>query len=101
MKKKLIAGFGTAALLIAATTGVASAAPPETTDGFICPVLGGQAGVNGAADVFVSPADTYNTILGPEVTVPTGATSSDGAGTPVSNYASPGDPTYTAIWATD
>ena len=93
-----MAGFGAAALLVAATTGVASAAPPETTDGFVCPVLGGQAGVNGEAGVFESPAGTYNTIIGPNVTVPTGATNNDGASTPVSNYSSPGDPNYTAIW---
>ena len=82
MKKRLIAGFGAAALLVAATTGAASAAPPETTDGFVCPVLGGAAGVNGQADVFASPAGTYNTI---------------GESTPVSNYLSPGDSDYSAI----
>lgn len=68
MKKKLMAGFGAAALLVAATTGVASAAPPETADGFICPVLGGQAGANGAADVFVTIGGGDQTILGPTVT---------------------------------
>ena len=98
MKKKLIAGFGAAALLVAATTGVASAAPPETTDGFICPVLGGQAGVNGAADVFVPIAGGDQTIIGPSVTVPIGATNQDGAGSPGGTHASPGDPDYTAIW---
>ncbi len=97
MKKRLIAGFGAAALLVAATTGAASAAPPETTDGFVCPVLGGAAGVNGQADVFASPAGTYNTIVGPSVTVPLHATNNDGESTPVSNYLSPGDSDYSAI----
>ena len=97
MKKKLLTGLGAAALLVGATTGVASA-NVETTDGFVCPVLGGQAGVNGNADVFVSPAGTYNTVVGPNVSVPIHATNNDGASTPVSNYLSPGDPGYSAIW---
>lgn len=101
MKMKLIAGFGAAALLVAATTGVASAAPPETTDGFVCPVLGGQAGVNGNGDgqPFVQIFDGDYTLIGPEVTVPIHATNGDGAGAPGGPHSSPGDTDYTAIWA--
>ena len=100
MKKKLIAGFGAAALLV----GVASAAPPETTDGFICPVLGGQAGVNGGSGITYidqagfPDADPFFTVIGPDVTVPTNATNSDGTEGPHGDYASPGDTDYTAIW---
>lgn len=97
MKRKLLAGFGAAALLAAATTGVAAAAPPGTTHGFVCPVLGGQAGVNGSADVFASPAGTYNTVIGPDVTVPVLATNNNGDSTPLSNCLSPGDSDYSAI----
>lgn len=99
MKKRLMAGFGAAALLVAATTGVASADAPDPT-GFVCPVLGGEAGVNGEADVFAAPQgpDAFYTIIGPLVGVPTGATNDDGAGSPGGDYASPGDSGYTAIW---
>ena len=98
-----MAGFGAAALLVAATTGVASA-NVETTDGFVCPVLGGQAGVNGGSGItYIDQAeypgaDPFFTVLGPYVTVPTHATNSDGGQGPHGDYASPGDTDYTAIW---
>jgi hypothetical protein len=102
MKKRLMAGFGAAALLVAATTGVASAAPPETTDGFVCPVLNSQVGENENGNTpFFEIADGSYSLLGPEVTVPVTATNADGSGAPSGPYASPGDTDYTAIWATD
>jgi hypothetical protein len=78
MKKKLIAGFGSAALLVAATTGVASADAPDPT-GFVCPVISFDGAVGAALDAGESDhglVDTGNflTVLGPEVPVPTGAT---------------------------
>jgi len=101
MKKRLMAGIGAAALLVAATTGVASAAPPETTDGFVCPVLGGQAGMNGHSDAqpFVQIGGGDYTLIGPDVAVPIHATNGNGAGTPGGAHSSPGDSDYTAIWA--
>lgn len=110
MKKRLMAGFGAAALLVAATTGVASAAPPETTDGFVCPVLGVDGEVGGALtapngdhgityiDQTGFDADPFFTVIGPTVTVPTIATNSDGTEGPHGDYASPGDTDYSAIW---
>ena len=73
----------------------------ETTDGFICPVLGGQAGGengNSSPDVFVTIAGGDTTIIGPDVSVPVHATNDNGAGSPGGDHASPGDADYTAIW---
>ncbi len=97
--KKLLIGAAGAAVLFVGATGFAAAAPPETTDGLVCPVLGGEAGVNANGNTpFVSPDGTYSTVIGPDVTVPVFATNADGDATPVDGYASPGDPDYTAIW---
>ena len=97
MKKRLMTGFGAAVLLAAATTGVASANMPDPAEGFICPVLGGQAGENGNANgITVTP--NFSTVIGPEVVVPSHATNLDGAGSPGGEYASPGDTNYSAIW---
>ena len=75
---------------------------PEKTDGFVCPVLGGQAGEqhgnsNPSKIVPIGP-DDY-TVPGPVVKVPVHATNDDGSGTPPGPHASPGDTSYTAIWA--
>ena len=81
----------------------AFASPPETTDGFVCPVLGGQAGGdhgNSSPDKFETIGGGDTTIIGPKVTVPVHATNDNGAGSPGGAHASPGDPSYTAIWAT-
>ena len=79
----------------------AFASPPEPT-GFVCPVLGGEAGTNGNADAqpFVTIAGGDTTIIGPAVAVPIGATNQDGAGSPAGAHAGPGDAGYTPIWST-
>lgn len=76
-------------------------APPEKTDGFVCPVLGGQAGIHGNApdDVIVPIFGGDFTVVGPSVRVPVHATNDNGAGSPGGSHASPGDADYTAIWA--
>ncbi len=79
----------------------AFAAAPDQVDGFICPVLGGQAGGgqgNSSPDVFVTIAGGDTTIIGPDVSVPVQATNDNGAGSPGGDHASPGDADYTAIW---
>ena len=85
------------------TTTAAFADPPEDKEeGFVCPVLGGKAGVNGEANGIAKPADTgldFATVLGPNVDVPTQATNGkNGTNNPGGPYASPGDSDYTAIW---
>ena len=80
----------------------AFAAPPETTSGFVCPVLGGQAGGdhgNSAPDPIVTIPSGSSSVLGPDlVAVPIHATNDDGDGNPGS-HASPGDADYSPIWA--
>jgi len=79
----------------------AFAGAPEITEGFICPVLGGQAGGehgNSSPDIFVTIAGGDTTIIGPNVSVPVHATNDNGAGSPGGDHASPGDADYTAIW---
>ncbi len=97
--KKLLIGAAGAAVLFLGATGFAAAAPPETTSGFVCPVLGGEAGVNADGNTpFITIAGGDYSILGPEVTVPIFATNDDGAGAPSGAHASPGDEDYSAIW---
>ena len=89
-----------AGLLAALTATAAFAAPPDTSDGFVCPVLGGEAGGdhgNSSPDPIVIIPSGSASVIGPLVTVPTLATNLDGAGTPA-DHASPGDPDYTAVW---
>ena len=77
-------------------------AQPVITDGFVCPVLGGQAGGdhgNSSPDPIVGIAGGDYTVVGPDVRVPVHATNDDGAGSPAGDHAAPGDTTYTAIWA--
>lgn len=78
------------------------AAAPEKTSGFICPVLGGDAGENGNSDKqpFVTIAGGDTTVIGPNVYVPTHSTNQDGSGSPGEEHASPGDKGYSPIWAT-
>jgi hypothetical protein len=89
-------------LLSAFAVTAAFAAGPETTEGFVCPVLGGQAGEshgNSSPDQFVTISGGDTTIIGPDVTVPVHATNDDGDGSPGGDHASPGDPGYSPIWA--
>jgi hypothetical protein len=80
---------------------VALADAPTKTDGFVCPVLGGQAGIHGQAKgiTLIPNAGSFYTVEGPEVSVPIDATNGNNStNSPGGNYASPGDPYYTAIW---
>jgi hypothetical protein len=101
MNRSLWVLVAVAALLVLSVAFVA-AKEVEKTDGFVCPVLGGQAGEpHGKSDP--GPIqEIYNgdkTVVGPEVSVPTHATNGDGAGRPDGPHSSPGDTDYTAVWA--
>jgi hypothetical protein len=101
MKKILRTLILTGCLSALMITSAFAAGPPEKIDGFICPVLGGQAGGehgNSSPDVFVTIAGGDTTIIGPDVSVPVHATNDNGAGSPGGDHASPGDADYTAIW---
>ena len=101
MKKILRTLLLTGCLSAIMVTSAFAAGAPEKTDGFICPVLGGQAGGehgNSSPDVFVTIAGGDTTIIGPDVSVPVHATNDNGAGSPGGDHASPGDADYTAIW---
>ncbi len=90
-------------LLTSLTATVALADSPEKTDGFVCPVLGGQAGGDhGKSDPpkFVTIAGGDTTVIGPNVSVPVHATNDNGNGSPGGAHASPGDAGYSPIWAT-
>jgi hypothetical protein len=78
------------------------AEPPDKTDGFVCPVLGGKGGQNAidkGKGKFIEIADGDLSVVGPEVHVPVHATNQDGDGSPGGDHASPGDEDYTAIWS--
>jgi hypothetical protein len=76
--------------------------PPEKLDSsFVCPVLGGNAGLNAPEDGPIVPLGETGdyTVGGPSVSVPIFATNDEGAGVPGGDHASPGDTTYSAIWS--
>ena len=80
----------------------AVAGQPQKTDGFVCPVLGGQAGElhgNSSPNRIIQIGGADFSVVGPNVSVPIHATNDNGAGSPGGPHASPGDSTYTAIWA--
>ncbi len=77
----------------------ALAEPPEKTDGFVCPVLGGKAGEKGESPKIVQIGGGDYSVIGPVVNGPVHATNQTGAGTPGGAHASPGDEDYTPIWA--
>lgn len=90
------------ALLAFSAVFAAAGENPEKTDGFVCPVLGGQAGQdhgNSDPEPIVGIGGGDSTVGGPDVQVPVHATNDDGAGTPPGPHASPGDTGYSAIWA--
>jgi hypothetical protein len=99
--KKISSGLLLVVVLSLFTVSAAFADAPEKSDGFVCPVLGGQAGGdhgNSNPQIFVTIGGGDTTIIGPDVSVPVHATNAEGAGTPGGAHASPGDPGYTAIW---
>lgn len=79
---------------------IASAAPTEKTEGFICPVLGGKAGMHGMSQKIFPIAGGYFTVAGPDVMVPAHATNEGWPGL-AGSYLMPGDVGYTAIWNYD
>jgi hypothetical protein len=101
--KKALRSLLLAGLLAAMVAPAAFAAgPPEKLDSsFVCPVLGGKAGLNAPEDGPITAlGDTGDyTVGGPSVSVPVFATNDGGAGQPAGDHASPGDTTYTAIWS--
>lgn len=100
--RKIASGLLLMVVLSVFTVTAAFADAPEKTDGFVCPVLGGQAGeAHGNSDPVkiqeIGGGDF--TIVGPSVSVPIHATNDEGNGTPAGPHDSPGDQGYTAIWA--
>jgi hypothetical protein len=84
-----------------ATTAFAEA-PVDKTDGFVCPVLGGQAGMEHGQSNPAPLVPIYGgdyTVGGPDVSVPVFATNGDGSGSPGGPHSGPGDTDYTAIWS--
>ena len=99
--KKILRILILTGILSALAVTAAFAAGPEKVDGFVCPVLGGQAGEshgNSDPQKFVTIGGGDTTIIGPDVSVPVHATNDDGAGSPGGDHASPGDPGYSPIW---
>ena len=94
MKKALFALLG---LLI--LPAAVSAAPVETTDGFVCPVFNDAAAVGERNPNAVQIGGGDYTIVGPSVSVPMHATNGDGAGSPGGSHSVPGDTNYTAVWS--
>jgi hypothetical protein len=105
MRRKIFT-LGLLSLMLAVSlVGTALANPNIIEDGFVCPVLGGKAGMNGKAkgithiDNTAYGVDSFYTVVGPEVSVPQQATNGgNGVNNPHGPYASPGDEGYTAIW---
>ncbi len=99
--KKILYVLVLTGILYALTVTAAFAGPPVKGDGFVCPVLGGQAGEehgnSDPANIVEIGGGDY-TVPGPDVFVPTHATNREGAGTPGGDHASPGEVGYTAIW---
>ena len=108
LKRMLVVPVTSAALM--SMPGAAMAAPPDRAENpFVCPVLSvsaqavdnsGRFNSIGNGQYTFAPgaagsADTFNG------NVPDHATNADGAGSPAGAHASPGDPSYTAIWSGD
>src|SRR5688572_2114078 len=73
------------------------AAPPEKTEGFVCPVITTDAVLNSPRGAVIG--EGHYSIIGPNVSVPIHATNDEGAGVPGGPHAAPGDANYSAIWA--
>ena len=99
--KKLLQVLVLVGLLSVLTATAAFAEGVEKEPGFVCPVLGGQAGDthgNSEPQKFITIYDGDTSIVGPDVTVPKFATNDNGDGSPSGDHLSPGDVGYTAIW---
>jgi hypothetical protein len=95
--KKILSGVGVSLISLMLLAQSAAAAPPEVAEGFVCPVIKTDAVLNSPKGSALGDTGDY-TIGGPDVNVPVQATNDDGAGIPAGPHASPGDPSYSAIW---
>jgi hypothetical protein len=100
---RIVLAFGALALMFGAATGVAAAGGPvgsgnPDATSFVCPVLGGNAGAHGNAEVIATIGGGDSSIIGPNVLVPMHATNDNGSGAPGGSHASPGDDDYSPIW---
>lgn len=84
---------------LSATAAFAAGGPPETTEGFVCPVFNSDSAVADKNPIAFEIAGGDYTIAGPDVSVPLHATNGDGAGSPMGEHSAPGDTDYTAVWA--
>jgi hypothetical protein len=80
-----------------------SAAPVDKDNAFVCPNLGGKAGLNGNTDGPNFPISELGTtgnytVGGPHISVPEQATT---LGVPPGPHVGPTNPNYTAIWNLD
>lgn len=66
-------------------------------DAFVCPVITTNAVLNSPKGMAIG--EGHYTIIGPDVSVPIGATNDDGAAVPGGPHLQPGETGYTAIWA--
>lgn len=69
----------------------------DKVDGFVCPVISTAGVLHSPNGIQIAGGD-YS-IRGPDVSIPLHATNDGGNGSPGGAHASPGDTTYTAIWA--
>jgi hypothetical protein len=97
MNKILSVAAGAAVFALAFVANTASADQSTTTAGFVCPVITTSAVLNSPNGMAIG--EGHYTIIGPNVTVPIGATNGNGTGTPPGPHAAPGDANYSAIWA--
>jgi hypothetical protein len=89
-----------ASIIFASLFIVPALAQPDKVDGFVCPVLGGKAGMNGKSPKIGGIAGGYYTVVGPDVSIPEHATNS-GFPSVEGSFGTPGDEGYTAIWNYD
>jgi hypothetical protein len=88
---------------VSVVLGSVAADPVDKDDAFVCPNLGGQAGINGNTDGPNFPIGELGTtgnytVGGPDVMVPLQATT---WGVPPGPHIGPTNPDYTAIWNRD
>ena len=93
-------------LIALSSISIAVAERPVKVDAFVCPVLGGNAGMHGNSSVLTNISDgnpPFYTVVGPNVSVPKHATNrlpNGNAGqVHIGPHAAPGDKNYTAIWS--
>ena len=108
MKRKLMLILIPAVVALSIATAVPALAHDGGND-FVCPVFNSNSAVgeknpnrHQIADGWtIIPGENTGTQRAGHLDVPDNATNADGAGWPASDYASPGDPDYSAIWNVD